>query len=264
MKKSLILGLVSALMFGIFSIVPVLAEEPTEEQSIVIRDAIDKYKNKNYLGCISDLQLLTDKDPSVAIAWYYIGSSYMKISMVPEAHYAFDKVIQLNSVPQLTSYSIQAKLCMENTTQCKYEDFTYAEIQQLRADPVSFLNEYFVKKSGVNKDQNNVEIEKLIDGTYRYYHPNAKNFIDQERIKMQQAEINRGKAALPTDLKMARIMDIVKNNNTDISTMAMMLENNQINQMDYSEYYKHGETTKVTPEMVQMMMMNNSIQNLYE
>ena len=186
MKKELILGLVFLVMFSLSGIQGVFAED-----NAAVKAAIKKYKDKNYLGCISDLQLYTKKEPKSAIAWYYLGNSYMKIALKEEAHEAFEKVIELNTVPKLTSYSIQAELCMENAEKCKYQNFTVEEIKKLKEDPTAFLEEYFTKKNEVvQEDEQTVQIKELINGKYGTVHPDAKEFIRQERVKMQQSEIN--------------------------------------------------------------------------
>lgn len=187
MKKGFIVGLI--LLTGIMmSGIQVIGAEDTA----VIKSAIKKYKDKNYLGCISDLKIYTQKDPNSATAWYYLGNSYMNIAMKPEAHAAFEKVITLNTVPKLTSYAIQAELCMENVQKCKYQNFTFEEIKKLKADPNTFLEEYFTKKDNIiGKDEQIVQIENLIKGNYaNNIHPDAQEFIRQERIKMKQTEIN--------------------------------------------------------------------------
>lgn len=191
MKKGFVLGLVCFTVISICGIQLAFASD-----SSVITGAIEKYKKKNYLGCISDLNLFTEKDTTNAVAWYYLGSAYMNISMNTEAHAAFEKVIELNTVPKLTSYAIQAELCMESKEKCKYENFTLAEIKKLKADPTNFLKEYFEKKNEVvEKDPQTVQIENLIKGSYaNHIHPDAQEFIRQERLKMKQNEINADKA----------------------------------------------------------------------
>ncbi len=186
MKKGLILGLVFLVMLSLSGIQSVFAED-----NAVIKGAIKKYKDKNYLGCISDLQIYTKKEPKSAIAWYYLGNAYMKIALREEAHEAFEKVIELNTVPKLTSYSIQAELCMENAEKCQYQNFTLEEINKLKADPTAFLEEYFTKKDEVvQEDAQTVQIKELINGKYGTVHPEAKEFINQEHLKMRQNEIN--------------------------------------------------------------------------
>lgn len=191
MKKILVLAIVTTLMTGLFF---PIAKALAKEDVPAIKAAIAKYKQKNYIGCISDLRLYTTKDPTSAIAWYYLGTSYMNIAMKTDANFAFDRVIQLNTIPKLTSYAIQAKLCMDYPDKCNYQNFTYEEINQLRADPIGFIDQYNASKNQkeeVVKDIGELEIEKLIDGQYENnIHPAARDFIKQENLKIKQLKMN--------------------------------------------------------------------------
>ncbi len=202
MKKLLIFTMMLALglTIGLKAVSAEVAEtkkeatenEVVEENSVqMIKDAITKYKNKNYIGCISDLRMYVSSEPSNAVAWYYLGNSYMNIALKPEAHQAFDKVVQINTVPLLTSYSIQAKICMENPEKCDYQEFNIDQIRQLKADPTTFLDNFFASRSEDNRSENEIEIENLINGHYsNNIHPDAKDFIINERAKIKQSEIN--------------------------------------------------------------------------
>ncbi len=258
MKKIFMLGLVFALMLSIGFITRVYAKDTNIQ---VIKDAISKYKNKNYVGCISDLRMYTEKDPSSAIAWYYLGNSYMNIAMKQEAHAAFEKVIALNTVPKLTSYSIQAQICMENPTKCNYQNFSTDEIKKLKADPTAFLEQYFANLANTGKDADTVEIEQLINGSYsQNIHPQAQEFIRQEKTKMKQNEINTDQAFIPSSDKLAQAVKLLKEQNNDLTGFAMMMDsNNQTNNNNYAEMIKQyqSENRKITPEMLQMMMMSN-------
>lgn len=258
MKKIFMLGLVFALILSIGFITRVYAKDTNIQ---VIKDAISKYKNKNYVGCISDLRMYTEKDPSSAIAWYYLGNSYMNIAMKQEAHAAFEKVIALNTVPKLTSYSIQAQICMENPTKCNYQNFSTDEIKKLKADPTAFLEQYFANLANTGKDADTVEIEQLIKGSYsQNIHPQAREFIRQEKTKMKQNEINTDQAFIPSSDKLAQAVKLLKEQNNDLTGFAMMMDsNNQTNNNNYAEMIKQyqSENRKITPEMLQMMMMSN-------
>ena len=192
MKKTFIL-VVLMVLIGYFSADSVQAAYTKQESKELIQAAISKYKEKNYLGCISDLKEYTTNDPSSAVAWYYLGSSYMNVAMKNDARTAFQEVISLNTVPQLTSYAVQAQLCMEDATKCQYRNFNFEQIQKLRENPQGFFSELLNanKVPEVIKDENIVEIDKLIDGEYTgNIHPDAKAFIDQERVKIQQSKMN--------------------------------------------------------------------------
>ncbi len=187
--KKILLALLIAAITGVFGIAARVNASDSDNK--IINGAISKYKQKNYIGCISDLKEYTKKDKTSAVAWYYLGSSYMKIAMTDEANEAFEKTIELNTVPILTSYAIQAQMCMENNEKCKYKDFTYDEIKKLKADPAAFMVEYNQKKEEAPKKETDVEIDKLIKGAYsNNIHPSARDFIMQERAKMKQNEIN--------------------------------------------------------------------------
>ena len=205
--------------------------------------------------------MYTEKDPSSAIAWYYLGNSYMNIAMKQEAHAAFEKVIALNTVPKLTSYSIQAQICMENPTKCNYQNFSTDEIKKLKADPTAFLEQYFANLANTGKDADTVEIEQLINGAYsQNIHPQAQEFIRQEKTKMKQNEINTDQAYIPSSDKLAQAVKLLKEQNNDLTGFAMMMDsNNQTNNTNYAEMIKQyqNENKKITPEMLQMMMMSN-------
>lgn len=213
MKKLFILGIVFSIV-GLFGIANATTTvNTTAEDTQVIQEAIEKYKNKNYLGCISDLRMEVTKDPTSTISWYYLGNAYMNISMKKEAHEAFDKVVTLNTVPKLTSYAIQAKLCMENKQNCQYQNFNSEQITALRKNPTGFLETYFAALKSETKSKSDIEIEKLIKNGYNSkIHPEASKVILQERTKMEQSRIN-SKAALPADN----------------SAMAMIIESDSLN-----------------------------------
>ena len=258
MKKIFMLGIVLALILSFGSVQKVFAQD---DDSKIIKEAITKYKNKNYVGCISDLRMLTEKDPTSTIGWYYLGNAYMNIAMKQEAHAAFEKVINLNTVPKLTSYSIQAQICMENPVKCEYQDFSYDEIKKLKADPAGFLDQYFANLNNTNKDADTVEIENLINGSYpQNLHPQAREFIRQEKTKMKQNEINTNQAYMQSTDKLAQAVKLLKEQNNNISSFAMMMDSNsQENNSNYAEVIRqyHNENKTITPEMVQMMMMSN-------
>ena len=233
---------------GLFNAVSAL-EKVQEMDPGAIRDAISKYKERNYIGCISDLRIYTEKDPSSAIAWYYLGNSYMKIAMQQEANEAYNRVISINTVPILTSYSIQAQMCMQDTTKREYQNFTQEEIKELRKNPAEFLTNYFANMQSKNDDADTVEIEKLINGSYpNHMHPDARNVIMEEKTKIQQSAYNNNRAYLPQEQKLAEAVQMLKNQRNN-SNFAMMLD------LPPSS----NSQQQISPEMIQMMMMQSQM-----
>ncbi|MBQ3642821.1 hypothetical protein II906_12995 [bacterium] len=244
MKKSLMAGIIMTVVsFGFFGTAVLSADNANNQ---VIKAAIGKYKAGNFLGCISDLKLVTDKDPDSAVSWYYLGSAYMNIAMKAEAHEAFDRVVALNTVPQLTSYSIQAKLCMENPANCNYQKFNAEQIDELKADPNGFLTNFFASKDEP-QDEGNEEIEKLIHGEYAdKMHPDAKEFVEEQRIKMQQLEINSNRVYIEPNEKIAQALKVLHNTETPVG-MASIIEN-----------VPHQA---ISPEAVKLMQIQDSTLN---
>ena len=258
MKKALVLGFIvlSTLLLstGVFAAV---------KDGAGTKAAIEKYKARNFIGCISDLKMITKEDPANAVGWYYLGSAYMNIALKTEAHEAFDKVVALNTVPQLTSYSIQAKLCMENPAKCEYHEFTLEQIEQLRLNPSGFLESYMAAKLAT-ENSNDAEIEKLIDGDYDKIHPEAKEFIHQEKLKMQQTQINVDQAYMENDYQVAQLMELLQNQKNDVSKMTMLMNNNQ-NKDSYNEvlnYVEKSNNKEQSAQMLQLMLMQNSMLGL--
>ncbi len=201
MKKILLAGLFFALLlsFGIKEEVNAYINDSEIEaknleavNSQEIRDAISSYKKGDYLACISILKDYTMRYEDNAVAWYYLGSSYMNIAMINEANDAFDKVIRLNTVSKLTSYAIQAQLCMRNTAGCRYENFTATEVRKLKENPAGFIQNYYnAMNQKTVKTDDVIQIENLINGTYiNNIHPQAQDFILTERAKIKAAQIN--------------------------------------------------------------------------
>ena len=250
MKKLFITGLVLLAITGLFNTTYATGEEttPVISNPELIKGAIAKYKEKNFLGCISDLRQYVMQDPSSAVGWYYLGNAYMNIAMKQDAHYSFDKVVQLNTIPKLTSYAIQAKVCMENPARCEYQNLNTSEIAKLRANPQLFLDEYFEAKRAASSNIEAKEINSLINGTYAgRMHPDVRKFMDIEKTKM---ESNR-QSYIPA-------FDLLRQNN-QVSTLAMMLELQNNTKENKTNDYLMENSSKMTPEMLQTMIMQNSM-----
>ena len=85
------------------SINTVYAAASTTNQEL--KAAIIKFKNGNYIGCMQDMQDITYKDPSNALAYYYLAISYVKVGDLQGATDAYNSVISLSTSPQLKAYA---------------------------------------------------------------------------------------------------------------------------------------------------------------
>lgn len=153
--------------------------------------AINKYKMRNYVGCIQDLQMISRKDPSNVVVHYYLASALMQIGATDKASAEFDKVISLNTVPGLTSYSIQAKNCLSGTGKCEYVKLNSEQIPNLISDPQNYINALKEKTLNGAVSPDNQEIDKLINGKYgSNIHPDAKRVIIDTLLKQEKHDMN--------------------------------------------------------------------------
>ncbi len=179
-------------LLGLYSLpsIAIPSAQYAKNNTTQVKAAINKYKIKNYVGCIQDMTLVVKKDPSNVVAYYYMGSAYMKIGDKNKAIAQFDKVIALNSVPSLTSYAIQAKSCMNGTDKCEYIKLNDDQVQELVKDPENYLGKVKAERqSGMTPD--NVEIERLIKGRYNSsIHPQANRIIIDTLLKQEKHDMN--------------------------------------------------------------------------
>lgn len=77
-----------------------------------INSAISKYKNGNYSGCLQELFSLTQKDPSNAVAYYYMALAYTHVDMQDDAIESYEKVIALSPNSYLVDYAVKGRDCL--------------------------------------------------------------------------------------------------------------------------------------------------------
>ncbi len=277
----------TVLMICVVGLVQLGASAATSASNAQVRAAINKYKMKNYVGCIQDLTIVTKKDPSNALAHYYIANAYMKIGQAEKAIASFDKVISLNTVPGLTSYSVQAKNCIGGKDKCEYVKLNEDQIHELVKNPETYLNTLKEKKqSGLTPD--NIEIERLIKGKYySNVHPEANRVIIDTLLKQEKHDMNvsadKYKSEAPTNDEIANAVKILAKAginpvqpapvaspytnftpNNEYSYLSMMMGNNQNNQMNNNNFMnmlpflvqQQNGNPQMNSEMVQAMMMS--------
>lgn len=256
-----------------------------------IKTAITKYKTRNFVGCIQDLQYVVKKDPSNAVAYYYLGSAYMRIGDREKAVSSFDKVVSLNTAPILTSYSLQAENCMDNIGMCEYRKLSPEQITELMKDPQNYLTELKDKEKGqlgATEYGEKAEIEKLINGRYPgNIHPDAKKVIIQTELLKEQQNINspvntKLKTEGPTNDEIAQAVRTLAKigfnpfqgnasytPNNEYASLNMLLgngnnnqSNNYMNMMPFIMSQTQSGNKQMSAEMVQSMMMSSMMPDL--
>ncbi len=204
------------LVFSLFALTHNLgfgADDTTLKENIAtVRSAISHYKAQNYLECINVLSEYIKKYQYSAAAHYYLGCAYMKVGLTEKAKENFEKSADINTVPQLTSYSLQAVDCIDRASPepCEYYKLTKKQIVELKASPSEYLdslrNNLLAEETVEGADE---EIDKLIRGEYSgRVHPEALKVLIDERMKHDQYKMNK-KVMLPVSSKLAKAMRAV-------------------------------------------------------
>lgn len=283
MKKRLLsILLISGLMISC------LAADASTKYNQQIKYAISKYKVRNYTGCIQDLTPIVKKDPSNVVAYYYLANAYMQIGAKDKASENFEKVISLNSAPMLTSYSLQAKYCMNSGERCDYKRLNSSQTSEMAKNPEEYVKALFQKQEGTELDQEKVEIDRLIKGKYpNNIHPEANRVIIDTMLNKQKQDMNStyNKSEAPTNDEIAEAVKVLAraginpfqmnpgqqpinpaaySQNNEYANLAMMFGNNQsqnnnnyMNMLPFVlQQAQQGGNKQMTAEMVQTMMMS--------
>ncbi len=182
-----------------------------QENIAIIRGAISSYKAQNYVQCISTLTEYVKTHPISAAAYYYLGNSYMRLGMGDKAKENYAKTIDINTVPQMTSYAIQAIDCIDNSNgmPCVYYSFNKKQLAELQANPRVYLESIRTSLNSEDiREGSDEEIEKLIraEGVYAdRIHPEAKVVLRDEKVKRDKYNMNK-KSMLPVSDKIAKMI----------------------------------------------------------
>ena len=232
-----------------------------------LSDAIQKYKAQNYVGCMQDAIEITKNDPANALAFYYLGISYVKLGDKDKAIDAYHKVIALSTSDTLSEYAERGLLCLSNPEECKSSKKTE-------------MNERF-----------NEEYHKFINST-KTISKDVSDKLDEIQIEIMKQKINKEAdetSAMPTNDEIAEAVKTLAkigvnplttqnnayiqaqqalNQNPEYMQLQMLLGNNQNNNNDFMSmlpYFMPQNGTKknnLSEETLKNMMMSSMIGNL--
>lgn len=137
-----------------------------------VNSAIKMYKAKNYTQCYDALKQVVAKDPSNALAYYYLAMSSAQIGKKEEAIENYNNVINLSPNGQLEKYAMKGKVCLENPEQC-------------------------------NADMDNLSpLDKFIKRDYGSgFSPQVRSEYEKQKIENLMREMNRGNDVAPAKFK---------------------------------------------------------------
>ena len=241
-----------------------------------INSAISKYKAGNYSGCLQELFSLTKKDPSNALAYYYMAMAFAQANMQSEAVEAYEKVLALNPNPYLVQYATRGKDCLTGGPTCAAETGDTESLDDLD----KFINAPYgnglspeinneIKQKQLTKIRetinNKKELEnKDIQNIREYDQDNSKSSIE-ENDKIAQVSDEELLDAIKTLRKAGLTVNIQSENFTQyqdpqMAELSMMLGgNNNNSMMNYVPMLmaQNYEGKNIDPRLMQAMMMNS-------
>ncbi len=165
-----------------------------------IKSASAKYKAGNYTGCLQELFSLVKKDPSNALAYYYMAMAYTHINMKNEAVAAYEKVLALHPNQYLVDYATKGRDCLTDGPACKPPEAT-APKEEL-SDLDKFIRAPY--GNGLSPELNKEVKQKQLT--------NIKETINQKE-NLEQPEIQKikdfdnNKSEVETGEKIAQVSD---------------------------------------------------------
>lgn len=228
--------------------------------SASMKPIVAKYRNKNYVGAMQDLEELVKKEKNNTYAKYYLALCYTRLGFKEEAKILYQEVIDKDMNLTLSHYSQQALDCLENpdSDQCK---------------PAS---------ERVEVDNTSPSDIDIFINSGRKIHPNAQDRITKERMerKLQEDEYIRrqieeekakaGISAVPTNEEIATALNTLSkigpNPYNQFNPLAQAQQFNQYGMlgmmsMNNQMGYANGYSNNINPNMFNMMLYNQMLQN---
>lgn len=235
-----------------------------------LNTAIQKYKAKNYVGCIQDTTDLTKKDPSNAVAYYYMAISYAKIGNKDKALSAYQKVIDLSTNTTLVEYAQKGTTCINSPETCK-EDLTSSKKTETELD--KFIKGKSSVSAEVNQKLKEIRSEQM------------KNHINNDADQMQKSEMPTNDEIAEAVKTLARaginpfqmqtVTPVLQAQqamyqNPEYAQLQMLLGNNTNNNGDFMNmlpYFlaqKEGnsQNPNISADMFKNMMMSSMVGNM--
>lgn len=256
---------------------PVLDKETIYYPNANIDSAIEKYKNKNYSGCLQELFSLVKQDPSNALAYYYMAMAYTYVDMQADAIEAYEKVISLNPNSQLVSYATRGRDCLTGGPTCPG-----ATVEGMTEGASN--GETSSNQNSATEQAN--ELDAFINAPYgNGLSPQLNEEMRKKELKNIQKEINKGRFN-SKDVEKLEEYDFENENFDKSSSNTKSEENLKIAQVSDEEILKAVKTLKDAglnltiqpenpyampyqdPQMAEMSMLlggnnnNNSMMNM--
>ena len=208
-----------------------------------LASAIKLYKAGNYSQCYLSLTNIVKKDPSNAVAYYYLAMTAAQIGKQDEAIENYGKVITLSPDTQLGRYATKGKTCLETPDKCHEESETSA------------LDAFIQGKFGSGFSENarsefeKQKIENLMREMNRSNDITPQKFKDYKDFSSEVPTNDEIVAALRV-LQRAGFGDLLNNNSTDLSLITGD-KSGMLNML-----MGNGNNSALSPQVIQALLTN--------
>lgn len=161
-----------------------------------------KYKMGNYSGCLQEIYSVLKKQPSNAIAYYYLALVNTHLDKKDEAVTAYEKVIELHPSQYLVDFATKGRDCLTGGPACHPETQQKSKPEEQLDDLDKFIRAPY--GNGLSPELNNEIRQKELT--------NIKETINQkdnlENVDIQKIKnFDKNKSEAEETIKIAQVSD---------------------------------------------------------
>ena len=223
--------------------------------------AIKYYKAGNYTQAYITCTNIVKKDPSNALAQYYLAMSNVQLGNKEQAIDAYDNVISLSEKSVLGSYAMKGKKCIQTPSMCHEPD--KSPVEETWEDKFikrSYGSGFSDKARGVHERE---KIENLKREINRYDELSPDKFRGYKDFSTYAPTNDEIVAAIRT-LQRAGLSDAVFSGNGYGSDIYGILGNNNSGR-SYEPfnmlYNNKGGTAELSPQVIQSLLSTQMTAN---
>lgn len=220
----------------------------TTTSNSTLANAIRLYKAGNYSQSYIAFNNIVKRDPSNAVAYYYLAMTSAQIGKKDEALANYEKVISLSPNGQLGRYATKGKTCLETPDKCHEESEESADDRFIQS---RFGTGFSEKARGEYEKQ---KIENFMREMNRSNDVTPQKFKDYKDFSSEVPTNDEIVAALRV-LQRAGLGDVLNNNVNEMSLLTG--NNNEINSNNAMLNMLMGSgKSSLSPQVIQSLLTN--------
>lgn len=218
----------------------------TTTSNSALASAIRLYKTGNYSQSYIAFNNIVKRDPSNAVAYYYLAMTSAQIGKKDEAVANYEKVISLSPNGQLGRYATKGKTCLETPDKCHEESTETAEDSFIQG---RFGTGFSDKARSEYEKQ---KIENLMREMNRGNDVTPQKLRDYKDFSSEVPTNDEIVAALRV-LQRAGLSDVLNNN---VNEMSLLTGNNENNNNAMLNMLMGSGNSSLSPQVIQSLLTN--------